>query len=121
MVSAGAVVLTLSFPGSRGLAAPPRDSEPETRSWDRKLDPFLRHIALGSEKHQGPIEEKLPARSREVMHALPPFVRAERDADDPIVYVKARLQPMRDEVATAPRSAAAPGEGRSRAGCRRSE
>jgi subtilisin family serine protease len=114
MVSAGAVVLTLSFPGSRGLAAPPRDSEPETRSWDRKLDPFLRHIALGSEKHQGPIEEKLPARSREVMHALPPFVRAERDADDPIVYVKARLQSMRDEVATAPRSAAAPGEGRAR-------
>jgi subtilisin family serine protease len=95
VLSAATVLLTLSFPGSGGLAAAPRASESERRDWDRKLDPFLRRIALGIEKHQGPIEEKMPARSREVMHTLPSFVRAERDADDPIVYVKARLQPMR--------------------------
>ena len=96
VLHAGTLFLTLVSNGGRGLAAPPPGIESETRSWDRKLDPFLRRIALGSEKHQGPIAEKLPARSREVMRALPPFVRAERDAADPIVYVKARLAPGRD-------------------------
>jgi subtilisin family serine protease len=84
------------------LAAPPRGSEPERRSWDRKLDPFLRRIALGSVKRQGAIEENLPARSRELMHALPPFVHAERDADDPMIFVKARLASSRDEAAAPP-------------------
>src|SRR5215831_9166314 len=82
VLSAGTAFLTLSFSST---------SSTGTRSWDRKLDPFLRRIALGSEKHQGPIAENVPARSRELMRALPAFVRAERDADDPIVYVKARV------------------------------
>src|SRR5215831_15374701 len=79
------------------FAAPPRGTAPEPRTWDRKLDPFLRRIALGSEKHQGPIEEKVPAQSRELMHTLPSFVRAERDADNPLLYVKGRLAPARED------------------------
>jgi subtilisin family serine protease len=65
------------------------------RSWDCKLDPFLRRMALGVERRQGVFDDRLPARSRAALEALPPFVRAERDGDDPILYVKARL---RDDV-----------------------
>jgi minor extracellular serine protease Vpr len=64
---------------------------PPARAWDRKLDPFLRRAALGVERHQGPLRDRLPAGSRAAMATIPPFVRAERDADDPILYVKARL------------------------------
>lgn len=101
VLCAGTALLTLSFTGSRGLAAPPPGAAPERRTWDRKLDPFLRRIALGSEKHQGPIEEKVPARSRELMQTLPSFVRAEREADNPVLYVKARLAPRREDQARA--------------------
>ena len=64
---------------------------PPSRTWDRKLDPFLRRAALGVERRQGLLVDRLPARSRAAFATLPPFVRAERDADDPILYVKARL------------------------------
>ncbi|HEV8199456.1 MAG TPA: S8 family serine peptidase [Candidatus Polarisedimenticolia bacterium] len=52
-------------------------------------------MALGVERRQGVFVDRLPARSREALSTLPPFVRAERDADDPILYIKARL---RDDV-----------------------
>jgi subtilisin family serine protease len=87
-----AALLTL-WPGSNGLAAP---AFGPGRSWDRKLDPFLRRVALGVERRQGVFVDRLPARSHQVLATLPPFVRAERDGDDPILYVKARL---RDDVA----------------------
>ena len=96
--------LLIAWPGPNGLAAPP--SAPAAppagpgHSWDRKLDPFLRGVALGVERRQGVFVERLPARSREAIAMLPPFVRAERDADDPILYVKARL---RDDVANGDR------------------
>jgi len=103
--------LLIAWPGSSGLAAPPSaPAAPPSapgRSWDRKLDPFLRRVALGIERRQGVFVDRLPARSRETLSTLPPFVRAERDADDPILYVKARL---RDDVGDGDRgSSAGPG------------
>src|SRR5262249_40286057 len=74
---------------------PTRPGAPAALGWERKLDPFLRRAALGVERRQGAFTDRLPARSREAIATLPPFVRAERDGDDPIFYVKARL---RDDV-----------------------
>jgi len=71
-----------------GSAAPHDDA------LEKKLDPFLRRVAHGVQRLQGPIADRLPARSREVFGSLPPFVLFRRDAaapDDPVVYVKARL------------------------------
>jgi subtilisin family serine protease len=59
-----------------------------------KLDPFLRRVARGVRRIQGPIADRLPALSAEAMHALPPFVRRHVDSRAPersVLYVKARL------------------------------
>ena len=61
------------------------------RTWDRKLDPFLRRMAVGVERRQGAFVDRVPARSRAAAATLPPFVQAQRDADDPILYVRVRL------------------------------
>jgi subtilisin family serine protease len=67
---------------------------PDRPAWAGKLDPFLRHVALGSTRTQGVFGESLPPGAPAVLKALPPFVRFERGrvgaaAGEPIFYVKA--------------------------------
>ncbi|HZM69602.1 MAG TPA: S8 family serine peptidase, partial [Candidatus Cryosericum sp.] len=76
-----------ALPGG-GIAAPKDDAA------ENKLDPFLRRVAHGVARHAGLIADRLPARSREAIGTLPPFVRVRRDQglhDDPVLFVKARL------------------------------
>jgi subtilisin family serine protease len=86
-------LLCAVFLGAMPSAAAP--AGPPPRGWERKLDAFLRRAALGVERRQGPFVDRLPPRSRAAIATLPAFVRAERDADDPILSVQARL---RDDV-----------------------
>lgn len=69
--------------------APPGD--PSRPGWETKLDPFLRRVALGSSRVTGRFAQPIPARSAEAVRALPPFIRADRGAAVPAVFVKARL------------------------------
>lgn len=105
--------------------AAPSSSRGGSRTWEEKLDPFLRRVALGVERRQGLLVDRLPARSRAALDALPPFVQADRNAADPILYVKARLDDgeLADAAGTAagasgPADDATTGPGRS-AGARR--
>ena len=82
--------------------AGPSSARGADQTWERKLDPFLRRVALGVERRQGPLVDRLPARSRATFNTLPPFVLAERDAADPILYVRARLDDGMTESAESP-------------------
>ena len=85
------------------LFAAPSDPRTAGRPWEDKLDPFLRRVALGEERRQGTLVDHLPARSRAAVATLPSFVQADRNAADPILYVRARV---RDDAA----DGGAPGE-----------
>src|SRR5436309_4264781 len=69
--------------GAEGSAAP--------SGWERKLDPFLRRVALGTVRVQGRFAESVPGLSAAAARALPSFVQAARDGS-PIVQVKAGIQ-----------------------------
>jgi subtilisin family serine protease len=60
-------------------------------AWERKLDPLLRRVALGSKRREGRFEEPLPAGGEAVLRSLPPFVRLDRRGDRAALMVKARL------------------------------
>ena len=60
--------------------------------WAARLDPFLRRVALGTTRTEGRFADRIPGRSAAALRTLPRFVRAERDAAEPVLYVKARLQ-----------------------------
>ena len=95
-----AAVVLLFLP----VFAAPSSSRGGSRAWEKKLDPFLRRMALGVDRRQGQLVDRLPARSRAALETLPPFVQAERNAADPILYVKARLddgEPAADAPGTA--------------------
>ncbi len=82
----GLAAIALFFAGVAPFGAAPAGGAPPARAEvERKLDPLLRRVAYG--------DPRLPARSRAVVQALPAFVRAERDRDDPLLYVNARLTP----------------------------
>ncbi len=66
--------------------------DPTPADWARKLDPFLRQLALGTTRTAGVFTERIPPGSAVAMRALPKFVRAERDGAEPILYVKARIE-----------------------------
>src|SRR5262245_16264380 len=59
--------------------------------WERKLDPFLRRLALGSVRRQGRFTDVVEPRSAEAARALPSFVQVQRGAA-PTVQVKAGLR-----------------------------
>src|SRR5437867_101771 len=59
--------------------------------WERKLDPFLRRLALGTVRRQGRFTDTVPPGSAAAARALPPFVQAER-GEAPTVQVKAGLR-----------------------------
>ncbi|HKB06722.1 MAG TPA: S8 family serine peptidase [Candidatus Polarisedimenticolia bacterium] len=59
--------------------------------WERKLDPFLRRLALGTSRRQGRFTDSLPPGSSAAARALPPFVQVER-GEAPTVQVKAGLR-----------------------------
>src|SRR2546422_466154 len=79
------LVLTTSSAGSSGA-----DSGEATAGWERKLDPFLRRIALGTVRVQGRFVDAVARRSATAARSLPAFVQVER-ADAPIVQVKAGI------------------------------
>jgi len=58
--------------------------------WERKLDPFLRRMALGVVVVRGRFADRLPPGSVEVARALPGFVQVDRSAA-PVLHVKAGL------------------------------
>jgi subtilisin family serine protease len=61
-------------------------------AWAAKLDPFLKRVALGGARREGAFSAPIPPGSAAALRALPAFVRGERDADRPALYVKARLR-----------------------------
>jgi subtilisin family serine protease len=78
------LILAAVLAGSAVGAAPPAD-----RPWVGKLDPFLRRVALGLHAPS--------AHPRDLVESLPSFVRARRDAADPVLYVKGRLDGLSPE------------------------
>src|SRR2546427_1975910 len=80
------LVLTASGAGSSGA-----DSGGGAAGWERKLDPFLRRIALGTVKVQGRFVETIARQSAAAARALPAFVQVE-GAGAPVVQVKAGIR-----------------------------
>ena len=68
----------------------------EAAGWERKLDPFLRRMALGTVRVRGRFAERVPPGSAEAARALAGFVQVDRSAA-PVLQVKAGL----DESAVA--------------------
>src|SRR5438876_9647741 len=64
----------------------------ERPAWDRKLDPLLRIAALGARRTSGLFSDSIRGGSAEGLRLLPPFVRAERGAPEPVLYLKARIK-----------------------------
>jgi subtilisin family serine protease len=82
------ILLALTAPAA-GPAPGPGDAVAES-AWERKLDPFLRRLALGTVKTEGRFREAVSGRSERVARSLPPFVRVQKTAE-PRVHVKAGL------------------------------
>jgi subtilisin family serine protease len=76
-------------------------ASPAGDDWGRKLDPFLRRIALGTTRTQGLLAEKIPARARATVTALPPFILARRDLVDPMLFVRARINGLEASTSAA--------------------
>src|SRR5712692_8835725 len=75
----------------RPAAALPARADPagaERTAWELKLDPFLRMAALGVRRSSGVFSDSIPGGSAEGLRLLPPFVRAERGAPAPVLYLK---------------------------------
>jgi subtilisin family serine protease len=70
------------------LAVSASSAGPAATGWERKLDPFLRRLALGTSRVQGRFTDAVPGLSAQAARALPAFVLAER-SDAPVVRVKA--------------------------------
>ena len=82
------ILLALTAPAA-GPARGPGDAAAES-AWERKLDPFLRRLALGTVKTEGRFREAVSGRSERVARSLPPFVQVQKTAE-PLVHVKAGL------------------------------
>lgn len=67
--------------------------DPAAPDWARKLDPFLRQVALGTTRTDGRFTDRIPPASAAAARALPKFIRVERDGAEPVLYVKARIEP----------------------------
>ncbi len=76
----------------------------EAPGWERKLDPFLRRVAVGTSRWRGASSEAILPASPEIVKTLPPFIRRAappagspfRDparAEAPALYVKAGFIP----------------------------
>ncbi|HEU4402799.1 MAG TPA: S8 family serine peptidase, partial [Candidatus Polarisedimenticolia bacterium] len=78
-------------------AAPPASRAPEAAgdSWIRKLDPFLRRMALGSSWRDGRFDGAIPPGSVAARRSLPSFVLAESGDAGPVLFVKGRLETAR--------------------------
>jgi len=88
LLAAAFSMMALSASGD-GLSA--GNGGPNTAGgWERKLDPFLRRMALGSVVVHGRFAERLAPGSAEAARALPGFVQVDRSAA-PVLHVKAVL------------------------------
>src|SRR2546426_12795726 len=73
------LVLTTSSAGLSGA-----DSGGSAAGWERKLDPFLRRVALGTGRGEGRFVDAVARRAAAAAPALPAFVQGGR-ADAPVV------------------------------------
>ncbi len=62
-----------------------------TSSWEEKLGPFLRRVALGTHRSRGRFSRIVPPGTAELLRALPPFVRTVRRDGRVDLLAKARL------------------------------
>jgi subtilisin family serine protease len=84
------VLILLALSASAAGPAPGNGAQAAESAWERKLDPFLRRLVLGTVKAEGRFKEAVPGRSERVARSLPPFLQVERRAE-PLVHVKAGL------------------------------
>ncbi|MEK7283355.1 MAG: hypothetical protein AAB249_06065, partial [Acidobacteriota bacterium] len=90
-VSRCAPVLILLALSSPAAGPPARAGVPSAETgWERKLDPFLKRLALGTVKAEGRFREAVPGRSEKAARSLPRFLQIEKGVD-PVVHVKAGL------------------------------
>lgn len=74
-----------------GAGSRPLPAAASTPSWEGKLGPFLRRVALGTHRWQGRFSRRIPSASAETLRSLPPFVSTVRTAAGIELLVKARL------------------------------
>lgn len=90
-VSLFAPVLILLALSSPAAGPPARAGVPSAETgWERKLDPFLKRLTLGTVKAEGHFKEAVPGRSEKAARSLPRFLQIEKGVD-PVVHVKAGL------------------------------
>jgi subtilisin family serine protease len=97
------VLILLALSASAAGPAPRNGAQASESAWERKLDPFLRRLALGTVKAEGRFREAVPGRSERLARSLPAFLQVERRAE-PLVHVKAGLAANEPDGARAWRS-----------------
>lgn len=77
------------------VAAAGDPAAPGAAAWERKLDPFLRRVALGTRRVRGLASRGIPAASAGSVEGLPPFIRREagRAGGAPAIFIKAGFVP----------------------------
>src|SRR5206468_12650155 len=95
LASACLVLLMYPVPGGWSEEGGDRGT---VAAWERKLDPFLRPMALGTLTIQGRFTGRLPPGSLETARALPGFVQIDRSTA-PVLHVKAGLRESAVETA----------------------
>jgi subtilisin family serine protease len=90
VVYAAPVLILLALSAPAAGPAPGQGDPAAESAWERKLDPFLRRLALGTVRAEGRFREAVPGRSESVARSLPPFLQVQKTAD-PLVQVKAGL------------------------------
>ncbi len=86
----GALTALLAISASNAIPRGPAGDEAVAPGWERKLDPFLRRLALGTSRVEGRFVETVPGLSMEAARSLPAFLQVER-SDAPAVQVKAGI------------------------------
>src|SRR5258706_16268304 len=89
-VCAAPVLILLALSAPAAGPSPGQGDPAAASAWERKLDPFLRRLALGTVKAEGRFRETVPGRSEAIARSLPPFLHVNKTAD-PLVQVKAGL------------------------------
>src|SRR5262249_42199307 len=79
-------VFTAAFDGRTGA------SPAGAPGWERKLDPFLRRLALGTRRSEGRFSQAVPGHPGAAARTPPPLPQVSRGTANPIVHVKAGLR-----------------------------
>jgi len=83
-----ACLILLAYPAAGGGRSAESTDRAAVEEWERKLDPFLRSMALGIQTRQGRFTGRLSPGSLESARALPGFVQVDR-SPAPVLHVKA--------------------------------